>query len=360
MTTKLTIVFATLLPIGILGGYFVLREALAPPDAALVRREGLAGIYLVEQGDQKFLVNSMGGIQKLDATPPKSQPANTPVAPLNPLDTGEAPVKALPTPPPSSYAARVLAQYKRSLEDSRQFASASYEQGENDGPKRSSFVQGKQGLDPSPASSPVQGEAPTSAPTSTPTPIPTPTPTPAETAITTPQLHTPPLKPDSVVKTQAEWAGQLAAENVLNPHSSELLVKPPAKDDNTVKQMTGPLDTSPVLKVHVVNNATDTSSDRGDETHTILNPAATPSPDDLVPSASPLPSASPSDSDKSTDSDHRTKNRKKHHDEDDGDEVAPANSTHFWQKLFKWGTKQDVKQPVKEKTPISSAKSGRY
>ena len=162
------------------------------------------------------------------------------------------------------------------------------------------------------------------------------------------------------MKTQAEWAGQLAAENVLNPLSSVLSVKPPAKEGNTVKQMPGPLNTSPALKVHVVNNATDTSSDSGDETHTILNPAATPSPDDLVPSASPLPSASPSDSDKSTDSDHRTKNRKKHHDEDDGDEVAPANSTRFWQKLFKWGTKQDVKQPVKEKTPISSAKSGRY
>ena len=81
MTAKLKIVlligFATLLPIGILGGYFVLREALAPPGAALVRREGLAGIYLVEQGDQKFLVNSMGGIQKLDR-PPLRHPLHHP------------------------------------------------------------------------------------------------------------------------------------------------------------------------------------------------------------------------------------------------------------------------------------------
>ena len=172
--TLLLVGFATLLPIGILGGYFALREALAPPDAALVRRAGLAGIYLVEQGDQKFLVNSMGGIQKLDTPPPQSQPASTPVVAVNPLDTEEAPAKALPTPPPSSYAATVLAQYRRSLQESKQFAEYTVsvgEQSEGENPQRSSFVHDKQAtVDPSPTSSPVQGETPT------PTPAPTPTP----------------------------------------------------------------------------------------------------------------------------------------------------------------------------------------
>jgi hypothetical protein len=147
------------------------------------------------------------------------------------------------------------------------------------------------------------------------------------------------LKADSssVVKTQAEWAGQLAAENVLNPHSSVLLVKPPAKEGDTVNQSIPPLDTSPILKSHVVNNAPDAPSDNGDETRAILNPSPTPSPDDLVPSASPSPSPSPSPSKRvKSVADHPTKKHRRQDDDTDGNS---GEGTTFWQRLFKRGTK---------------------
>src|SRR5277367_4959515 len=102
---------------GFLGGYFGLREVLAPNDSSLVRRVGLAGVYLVERDGQKFLINSLGGMAKIESpmapTSVDARPSSSPIVSES---------NALPTPPATSYAAHILELYRQSLLISKQYS----------------------------------------------------------------------------------------------------------------------------------------------------------------------------------------------------------------------------------------------
>ena len=165
---------------GLLGGYFGLREVLAPHDSSLVRRVGLAGVYLVERDGQKFLINSLGGMAKIESpTAPTSTsvdagPSSSPIVSES---------NALPTPPATSYAAHTLELYRQSLLISKQYSenAALMEQqaGNSAGdtpPKRSSFVEDRQRKErpqtaeatPTPSPDAEVTPAPTASPSSTP------------------------------------------------------------------------------------------------------------------------------------------------------------------------------------------------
>ena len=111
-----------LVPLGLLGSYLGLREAMAPHDGVLLRREGLAGIYVIEQNGQKFLVNSLGGLQKLDPPAPVAVASATATQAVSTSPLGlpaeapdEEPPAALPTPAGRSAAAVQLDQYHQYL-----------------------------------------------------------------------------------------------------------------------------------------------------------------------------------------------------------------------------------------------------
>src|SRR5260370_24935761 len=132
---------------GLVGGYFGLRELLAPRDSSLLKRVGLAGVYLVEHDGQKFLVNSLGGMEKLDTS--KDTGHESPPADAR-LSSATEP-NALPTPPPTSYAAHVLDLYRQSIRNSQQYSDdvALGEQERRDSSeinpqKRSSFLEDRQ------------------------------------------------------------------------------------------------------------------------------------------------------------------------------------------------------------------------
>jgi hypothetical protein len=307
---------------GLVGGYFGLREVLAPHDRSLVRRVGLAGVYLVERDGQKFLINSLGGMAKIESptastsTVVDARPSSSPIAPES---------LALPTPPTTSYAAHIMELYRQSLLDSKKYSenAALMEQQPDDPPagtssKRSSFVEdrkrkeGPQTTEAAPSPSPVtegKSATPTPSPSAEVTPMPTasPSPTPknlksiektsepSPSPIALPSsannkvleaLH-PPLTdvPANAAKRQASWAGFLAAQNVIHPEQSAVLVlRPPGTSQSNVAQSA---DTALRDRAFIAeNDMGSVPRNDGTETYTILKPSPTPSPDDLVPSAS--------------------------------------------------------------------------
>ena len=296
---------------GLLGGYFGLREVLAPHDSSLVRRVGLAGVYLVERDGQKFLINSLGGMAKIESpTAPTStsvdaRPSSSPIVSES---------NALPTPPATSYAAHTLELYRQSLLISKQYSenAALMEQqaGNSAGdtpPKRSSFVEDRQRKE-----RPQTAEAtPTPSPDAevTPTPTASPSSTPknlkgiektsalAPSSIALPssannkvlEAFHPPLTdaPENAAKRQASWAGFLAAQNVIHPPQSAVLVlRSPGRSQSKVAP---PADTALSDRPYIADNDMGSVPRDGTETYTILKPSPTPSPEDLVPSASPSP-----------------------------------------------------------------------
>ena len=296
---------------GLLGGYFGLREVLAPHDSSLVRRVGLAGVYLVERDGQKFLINSLGGMAKIESpTAPTStsvdaRPSSSPIVSES---------NALPTPPATSYAAHTLELYRQSLLISKQYSenAALMEQqaGNSAGdtpPKRSSFVEDRKRKE-----GPQTTEAtPTPSPDAevTPTPTASPSSTPknlkgiektsalAPSSIALPssannkvlEAFHPPLTdaPENAAKRQASWAGFIAAQNVIHPPQSAVLVlRPPGRSQSKVAQ---PADTALSDRPYIADNDMGSVPRDGTETYTILKPSPTPSPEDLVPSASPSP-----------------------------------------------------------------------
>jgi hypothetical protein len=312
---------------GLACGYFGLREVLAPQDSSLVRRVGLAGVYLVERDGQKFLINSLGGMAKIESpTVPTSisvdaRPSSSPIA---------SELNALPTPPATSYAAHILELYRQSLLDSKQCSenAALMEQQAGDSPvgtppKRSSFVKdrkrkdGPQTTEATPAPSPIAegmaamptpspGAEVTPAPTASPSPMPkilksiekasalAPTPSPIAQPSSANDKVTDAFHPsmtdtsENTVKRHASWAGFLAAQNIIHPPQSAILVlRPPGTSQS---KAVSPADTALSDRAYTADN--DMGSlprTDGTETYTILKPSPTPSPDDLVPSASPSP-----------------------------------------------------------------------
>ena len=295
---------ATSATLCVAGGYFVLREVLAPEEGSLVRRVGLAGLYVVEHGREKFLVNSLGGMEKLDTDPvpaPNSVDARS---------TSATEANVLPTPPTSSYASEVLKRYSESVRQSAQI-NASLARQEQELPTetpattpRSSFLEDRQ-VKASPT--PEITKTPASVSQATPlaaTPAVQATPPahenvlrsidrPSASASPTPQPSPenardehPPLKhaDPNAANIRAAWAGYLAAENVTNPKPSAILtLKAP-------ETKTGPnSDTAPTARDYIVDDALDAAPRDANETYTLLNPPPTPSPDELVPSASVSP-----------------------------------------------------------------------
>jgi hypothetical protein len=299
---------------GLAGGYFGLREVLAPHDSSLVRRVGLAGVYLVERDGQKFLINSLGGMAKIESpTAPTStsvdaRPSSLPIV---------SEPNALPTPPATSYAAHILELYRQSLLISKQYSenAALMEQQAADSaggtpPKRSSFVEDRQRKDrpqtaeatPAPSPDAEVTPAPTASPSPTPknlksiektsalAPTPSPVAQPSSVNDKVSEAFHPPLTdtPENTAKRQASWAGFLAAQNIIHPPPSAILVlRPPGTSQS---KAASPADTALSDRPYIADN--DMGSvprTDGTETYTILKPSPTPSPDDLVPSASPSP-----------------------------------------------------------------------
>jgi hypothetical protein len=356
---------------GLVGGYFGLRELLAPRDGSLLKRVGLAGVYLVEHDGQKFLVNSLGGMEKLDTG--KDTAHESPTADAR-LSSATEP-NALPTPPPTSYAAHVLDLYRQSIRISQQYSDdvALGEQERRDSAeinpqKRSSFVEDRPVVKPqtqkqesAPSPSPVAQVAPaaqgtpaadilksidkSSAPAApSATPIAQPSPANAKDE----PLH-PPLKdaPQNSAKIQAAWAGFLAAQNVINPRDSAILVlRPPERS----QPKAGPTpDTAPSGRTHVVDDTLDTVPGQdGTETYTLFNPSPTPSPDDLVPSASASPSPTPSQEHQPNSASHSKSHKKtvadasKKPDPDPDGEQKPS----FWQRVFGKKESKPEEKPI--------------
>ena len=299
---------------GLLGGYFGLREILAPHDSSLVRRVGLAGVYLVERDGQKFLINSLGGMAKIESP---MAPTSVDARPSSSPNVSES--NALPTPPATSYAAHTLELYRQSLLISKQYSENAtlMEQQAADSagdtpPKRSSFVEDRQRKDrpqtaearPTPSPDAEVTPAPTASPSPTPknlkgiektsalapTPTPSPIAQPSSANYKVSEAFHPPLTdtPENAAKRQASWAGFLAAQNIIHPPQSAILVlRPPGTSQSKAGS---PADTALSDRPYIADN--DMGSVRrtdGTETYTILKPSPTPSPDDLVPSASPSP-----------------------------------------------------------------------
>jgi len=359
---------------GLVGGYFGLREILAPRDSSLVKRVGLAGVYLVERDGQKFLVNSLGGMEKLESAKDTVQ-ASTSVE-ARPSSASEP--NALPTPPATSYAAHVLDLYRQSIRISQQYSDdvALVEQqggdpADNNPQKRSSFVEDRtlkaQKQKPAPppvaegtvAATPAPSPAPNIlksidnhvGPELSATPIPQPSPANSKDA----DASHPPLKKDTSknsARIQAAWAGFLAAQNVINPRESAIL---PLRPPETNQSKAGPTsDTAPIGRAHVVDDTLDTVPGQdGTETYTLFNPSPTPSPDDLVPSASASPSPTPSLEHQQASASHSKSHKKsvadasKKPDPDPDVEQKPS----FWQRVF---GKKDTKP---EDNPINGAKT---
>ena len=226
---------------------------------------------------------------------------------------------ALPTPPATSYAAHTLELYRQSLLISKQYSenAALMEQQAGDSagdtpPKRSSFVEDRQRKDrpqtaeatPTPSPDAEVTPAPTASPSSTPknlksiektsalapTPTPSPIAQPSSANDKVSEAFHPPLTdtPENTAKRQASWAGFLAAQNIIHPPQSAILVlRPPGTSQ---LKAGSPADTALSDRPYIADN--DMGSvlrTDGTETYTILKPSPTPSPDDLVPSASPSP-----------------------------------------------------------------------
>jgi hypothetical protein len=313
---------------GLAGGYFGLREVLAPQDSSLVRRVGLAGVYLVERDGQKFLINSLGGMAKIES-PTVSTSISVDARPSSSPIASES--NALPTPPATSYAAHILELYRQSLLDSKQYSenAALMEQQAGDSavdapPKRSSFVEDRQRKDrpqtpeatPSPVSegmvptpTPSPGAEVTPAPTASSSPPPkilkgvekasalAPTPSPiAQPSSANDKVidaFHPPMTdtPENTGKRQASWAGFLAAQNIIHSTQSAILVlRPPGTSQSKVGS---PADTALSNRPYIADNDMGSvPTTDGTETYTILKPSPPPSSDDLVPSASTSPTTS--------------------------------------------------------------------
>jgi hypothetical protein len=295
---------------GLLGGYLGLRELLAPHDSSLVRRVGLAGVYLVERDGQKFLINSLGGMAKIESP---TAPTSTSVAARPSSSPIVSESNALPTPPVTSYAAHTLELYRQSLLISKRYSenAALMEQQAGDSAgdtpsKRSSFVEDRQRKDRPQTAEATPTPSPDAEVTPGPTASPSPTPknlksialAPTASPIAQPssandkvsETFHPPLTdtPENTAKRKASWAGFLAAQNIIHPPQSAILVLRPT---GTSQPKAGsPADTALSDRPYIADN--DMGSvprTDGTETYTILKPSPTPSPDDLVPSASPSP-----------------------------------------------------------------------
>lgn len=278
-----------MLPVGLGGGYLALRQALAPSNGVLIRREGMAGIYRVEVNGQTFLVNSLGGLQKLDPAPtsavvatpvPASSPSATPVRPVEEaLAAADAPESAsLPRPPGTSAAAGVLAQYRQYVQEATRRAPTGADAVE--GADREGAEPVVASVTPAPPSgdkgvaggvgAPVEGGATAGA-------------SPAANAAPAIPRATPAasVAPQNVgvMRRQAAWAGLLAGETVVHPELSRSAVVAPSP-------ATGPRDAVPVTGPHV-DNVMDAMPASGDAAP---GDAAGPTP---AASVSPAASASP-------------------------------------------------------------------
>ena len=181
---------------------------------------------------------------------------------------------------------------------------------------------------------------------------PTPTPTQAAKILKDPSV-TESLNPGptdtevSDAKRQASWAGLLAAQNVIKPWQSAILVlRHPVTSQNKARPTS---DTAPGDKQYVVDDALDTApTGDGTETYTMVSKPPALSPDDVVPSASPSPTPAPAPEPERhpTGAEQKTKSHTKPKVKA-GTKVDADEKPSFWQMLFKEkGSKRPEPKPI--------------